>query len=84
MRRAFALMVCVVAMAETARGQQDSYNLTAPVRTLATLFTDIYGAKGLIVDSLATLPGEQPHSAHFNSAFQADFSQFATAVCNSV
>jgi hypothetical protein len=80
MRRAFALMVCVVAMAETARAQQDPYNLTAPVRTLATLFTDIYGAKGLIVDSLATLPGEQPHSAHFNSAFQADFSQFGTAV----
>jgi hypothetical protein len=32
------------------------------------------------VDSEATLPGEQPHSAHFNSDFQSDFSQFTTAI----
>ena len=56
----------------------EPYNLWAPVKSLATLFTDIYGTDGLIVDSLATLPGEQPHSAHFNSAFQFDFSQFST------
>jgi hypothetical protein len=58
---------------------QEPYNLTAPVQNLATLVTDLYGVRGLIVDSEATLPGEQPHSAHFNSAFQSDFSQFNTA-----
>ena len=58
------------------------YTLASPVNRLATIFTDLYGPKGLIVDSLATLPGEQPHSAHFNSDFQFDFSQFSTALVN--
>jgi hypothetical protein len=70
-----------VSLPSAARAQEP-YNLAAPVRSLATLFTDLYGARGLIVDSLATLPGEQPHSAHFNSAFQFDFSQFSTALVN--
>ena len=61
---------------------QEPYNLTAPVRSLATMFTDLFGEKGLIVDSLATLPGEQPHSAHFNSGFQLNFRQFGTALVN--
>ena len=30
---------------------------TAPVPNLATIFTDLFGPRGLIVDSLATLPG---------------------------
>jgi len=59
---------------------QDPYSLASPVSNLATLFFDLYGPHGLIVDSEATLPGEQPHSAHFNSDFQADFSQFSTAM----
>ena len=49
-------------------------------KNLATLFTDLYGPHGLIVDSEATLPGEQPHSAHFTSDFQSNFSQFSTAL----
>ena len=28
------------------------------------------------------LPGEQPHSAHFNSDFQSEFSQFGAALVN--
>jgi hypothetical protein len=59
---------------------QDPFNLSAPVRNLATMFTDLFGPNGLIVDSLATLPGEQPHSAHFNSDFQSNASQFTTAL----
>lgn len=77
--RLVALIVCALGVASGAAAQEP-YNLTAPVRSLATLFTDLYGAHGLILDSLATLPGEQPHSAHFNSAFQFDFSQFSTAM----
>jgi hypothetical protein len=72
-------LVCLAAAAREAAAQ-DPFNLSAPVRQLATLFTDLYGPNGLIVDSLATLPGEQPHSAHFNSDFQFDFSQFSTAM----
>jgi hypothetical protein len=50
------------------------------VQNLATLFTNLFGPNGLTVDSLATLPGEQPHTAHFNSDFQFNFSQFGTAL----
>jgi hypothetical protein len=70
----------VLASTSTAAAQQDPYNLTAPVRNLATLFTDLFGPRGLVVDSLATLPGEQPHTAHFNSDFQFNFTQFGTAL----
>jgi hypothetical protein len=82
-QRSFAvpiLFIVCLAVAAPDASAQDPYNLTAPVRRLATLFTDLYGPEGLIVDSLATLPGEQPHTAHFNSDFQFDFSQFSTAL----
>jgi hypothetical protein len=59
---------------------QEPYNIAAPVTNLSTLFTGLYGPNGLVLDSLATLPGEQPHSAHFNSDFQRNFSQFTTAL----
>lgn len=59
---------------------QDPFNLTAPVEHLATMFTDLFGPRGLVLDSLATLPGEQSHSAHFNSDFQFNFTQFGTAL----
>ena len=78
-RQMFAGVLCVFALSTGARAQEP-YNLTAPVRSLATLFTDLYGPQGLKVDSEATLPGEQPHSAHFNSDFQFNFSQFGTAL----
>jgi hypothetical protein len=81
MRRTFALLtVCLLGLAPTASAQTEPYNLTAPVRSLATLFTDLFGPRGLVVDSLATLPGEQPHTAHFNSDFQFNFTQFGTAL----
>ena len=72
-------LAVVLALAPGARAQEP-YNLTAPVRSLATLFTDLYGSQGLVLDSLATLPGEQPHTAHFVSDFQTNFSQFSTAL----
>jgi hypothetical protein len=78
-RRLLALAICMLGMGRTASAQEP-FNLTAPVRNLATLFTDLYGPAGLKVDSEATLPGEQPHTAHFNSDFQFNFSQFSTAL----
>ncbi len=81
MRCAIVLLtVCLVGVAPQAWAQTEPYNLTAPVRSLATIFTDLFGPRGLVVDSLATLPGEQPHSAHFNSDFQFNFTQFGTAL----
>jgi hypothetical protein len=59
---------------------QNPYNLAAPVSNLATLFENLYGPRGLIVDSEATLPGEQSHSAHFNNDFQTNFGKFSTAL----
>jgi hypothetical protein len=73
--------LCMVLIA-TAAWAQDPYRLASPVTNLATLFTDLFGSSGLIVDSEATLPGEQPHSAHFNSDFQSNFSKFNTALVN--
>lgn len=80
-RLLIAVTVCLIGNTLPARAQ-NPYTLISPVRSLSTLFTDIYGPRGLVVDSLATLPGEQVHSAHFNSAFQFDFSQFSTALVN--
>src|SRR5438094_6523836 len=78
-RQSIAVAACVLSAPPIANAQEP-YNLTAPVRNLATMFTDLFGPNGLIVDSEATLPGEQPHSAHFNSDFQSNFSQFGTAL----
>ena len=73
------ITVCLLGSAASA-GAQEPYNLAVPVTNLATLFTGLYGPRGLVLDSEATLPGEQPHSAHFNSDFQSNFSQFGTAL----
>ncbi|HUE86180.1 MAG TPA: hypothetical protein VMO26_08885 [Vicinamibacterales bacterium] len=78
--RPIALLIALTLGTADPALAQDPFNLTAPVRNLATMFTDLFGPNGLIVDSLATLPGEQPHSAHFNSDFQSNASQFTTAL----
>src|SRR5689334_22223683 len=83
MKTWIAAVVCVFAIVPTARAQEP-YNLTATIKSLATLLTDLYGSRGLIVDSEATLPGEQPHTAHFNSDFQNNFSQFSTALVSQI
>src|SRR5438105_12509643 len=47
---------------------------------LAFLIPHLFGQTGLVVDSEARLPNGQTHSAHFNSAFQAEFTQFNVAI----
>ena len=81
MKNWLLVVVCLALGSTTARAQ-DPYTLASPVKNLATLFSGLFGPHGLIVDSEATLPGEQPHSAHFNSDFQANFEQFNTALVN--
>ena len=78
-RRVATAALCAIGIAPMARAQEP-FNVTASVKSLATIFTDLYGPRGLVVDSEATLPGEQPHSAHFNSDFQLNFRQFSTAL----
>jgi outer membrane putative beta-barrel porin/alpha-amylase len=47
---------------------------------LVLLIPNLYGPAGLVLDSEAVLPDGSTHSAHFNSAFQAEFSQLNIAL----
>src|SRR5512143_464581 len=49
---------------------------------LALLIPNLFGAGGLKVESQAKLPDGSTHSAHFNSAFQAEFTQFNIALAS--
>lgn len=49
---------------------------------LALLIPTLYGPGGLHVDSKALLPDGSTHSAHFNSAFQSEFTQFNIALAS--
>jgi hypothetical protein len=49
---------------------------------LALLIPDLYGPRGLTVGSEARLPDGSTHSAHFNSAFQSQFTQFNVALAS--
>src|SRR5262245_3501538 len=73
------LVISLLGVASNARAQ-DPFIIYSPVQNLATLFTGLFGPQGLKVDSEATLPGEQPHTAHFNSDFQSNFDKFTTAI----
>src|SRR5262245_23365945 len=49
-------------------------------QNLGALIKNIYGPRGLVVESQAVLnPGDQEHFAHFNNSFQSSFSPFNTA-----
>ena len=65
MRRLLILLVCPFLSVPVAAQDRPA--------TLATLFEDIYGPRGLVVASQdVTLDGTN-HAAHFNSAFQSEF-----------
>jgi hypothetical protein len=49
---------------------------------LAFLIPTLYGPAGLKVESQALLPDGSTHSAHFNSAFQAEFTLFNTSLAS--
>jgi hypothetical protein len=51
---------------------------------LATLIPNLFGPNGLVVDSEARLPDGSTHSAHFNSAFQAEFTQFNISLASQI
>ena len=78
-----AVSIMLLAGVETA-GAQEPYNVTVNVTELSRIFTDLYGPDGLVVNSLATLAGGVSHSAHFNSGFESEFSQFGTALTGQI
>jgi hypothetical protein len=51
---------------------------------LAFLIPNLFGPNGLVVDSEARLPDGSTHSAHFNSAFQSEFTQFNIALASQI
>jgi len=69
MRRLAILLAALIAAASPA-------TVRAQDGKLALLIPNLYGPSGLIVNSEALLPDGSTHSAHFNSAFQAEFTQF--------
>lgn len=70
---------CVLLLVSEARAQEP-FNIAVQPAKLATFFTELYGPNGLIVESLAVLPTGETHSAHFNSAFQTEFTQLGVAL----
>ena len=79
------LLVPLVLTAELVNAQETTtppFNVAVPVDSVATLFSELYGPNGLIVDSLAVLPSGETRSAHFNSDFQSNFVQFGTAIAS--
>jgi len=64
----------------SAQPEQPPFNVNVPIDQLSTIFTQLYGDSGLIVDSLTVLPSGDTHSAHFNSDFQSQFTQFGVAL----
>jgi len=63
---------------------QEPFNVAVRPDKLAFLLTQLYGPNGLIVDSLVVLPSGDTHSAHFNSGFQSEFTQFNTALASQI
>ena len=55
---------------------------TADAAGLSTLIENVFGPRGLTVNSEATLPDGSTHSAHFNSAFQSNFGRFNIAIAS--
>ena len=79
--RVRVLLLCVVVLGfASGTSAQEPFNVAVRVDRLATLFTDLFGPEGLVVDSLAVLPSGETHSGHFNSAFESEFVQFGTAL----
>jgi hypothetical protein len=75
MSRKTILLAALAALASPAALQAQDGNL-------AFLIPNLYGPGGLIVDSEARLPDGSTHSAHFNSAFQAEFTQFNVSLAS--
>jgi hypothetical protein len=84
MRVSIVIMVFTLLVGASSAHAQDPYNVTVNVTELSRIFTELYGPEGLVVNSLASLAGGVSHSAHFNSGFESEFSQFGTALTGQI
>jgi hypothetical protein len=84
MRVSIVVGVILLLVAAAPARAQDPYNVTVNVTELSRIFTELYGPDGLVVNSLAALAGGVSHTAHFNSGFESEFSQFGTALTGQI
>ena len=75
MTRAMVMVILTATVLLPARAEAQSGEL-------ASIFESVFGPSGLRVDSEAVLPDGSTHSAHFNSAFQSNFTQINIALAS--
>ncbi len=80
MPKNLSIVVWCLFIVSTTSYANEPYHIAVQPENLSTMFTQLYGSDGLIVDSLAVLSSGETHSAHFNSDFQTEFTQFTTAL----
>ena len=78
--RLWLAVIGAALFATPARAQDPPHNEAVRVEHLWSIFNDLYGAGGLVVDSTAALAGGQSHSGHFNGGFESEFAQFGIAL----
>jgi hypothetical protein len=76
-------IIALLAVAYPAHAQE-AINVAVQVNELSRIFTQLYGLNGLVVNSNTPLPSGATHSAHFNSGFESEFSQFGTALTSQI
>ena len=79
-----ALLAVLISSDTVFAQQQQPFNVAVQVTELSRIFTELYGPTGLVVNSNTTLANGQTHSAHFNSGFESEFSQFGTALTSQI
>ncbi len=72
----------IVAMSVMAAPSVLFAQASTEARGLVTLIGQVFGPRGLIVDSAAALLDGSTHSAHFNSDFQTNFRRFNIALAS--
>jgi hypothetical protein len=84
MRIAISTAVLLIISVSAQAQSQEPINVAVHVTELSKIFTQLYGPEGLVVNSLTPLPSGVTHSSHFNSGFESEFSQFATALTSQI
>jgi hypothetical protein len=80
MLRRTAIVFGLIVMSAAPAGAQTATQ--SRTTTLSSVFRNLFGPNGLVVNSEAVLPDGSTHSAHFNSAFQSNFTQFNIALAS--
>jgi hypothetical protein len=76
------LLVAAIAAIALAGIPSKSFAQSLEARGLVTLIGQVFGPRGLTVDSDAALPDGSTHFAHFNNDFQTNFRRFNIALAS--